>query len=103
MLNYQIISGDGGLAIIRCSGRLTLPTSAGFIKISDEMKALGRRDWQLDLSGVEFIDSAGMWMLLMVRDVVLQLQGKLQLTGATGQVAKALDLASFDEIMRSDA
>jgi len=101
-LEYRIIPGEDGRAVVYCAGRMTLPTQAGFSQIADEMRVNGHSNWLFDLSDVEFIDSAGMWMLLMVRSVAKELGGQLSITGATGQVAKALDLASFEDVIRTE-
>ncbi len=98
-MEYEIIVDQAGVGTLRCEGRLTLPTSGGFTAVTDEMKATGCRTWIVDLSGVDFIDSAGMWTLLMVRDVVTQMNGRLALSGAAGQVAKALRLTRFDDFI----
>jgi anti-anti-sigma factor len=102
-LEYRIVPGDEGRAVVYCVGRMTLPTQAGFARIADDMRAAGNRDWHFDLTDVEFIDSAGMWMLLMVRSVAKELGGQLSISGASGQVAKALDLASFEDVIRTEA
>ena len=101
-MEYRIVPGNDGRAVVYCVGRMTLPTQAGFTRIADDMRVNGNRDWLFDLSDVDFIDSAGMWMLLMVRSVAKELGGQLSITGATGQVAKALDLVSFEDVIRTE-
>ncbi|OIQ88862.1 STAS domain protein [mine drainage metagenome] len=98
-MDYEIIVDQDSVGTLRCQGRLTLPASGGFATVSDQMKATGCRTWIVDLSGVDFIDSAGMWTLLMMRDVVMQMNGRLTLSGAAGQVAKALRLTRFDDLI----
>ncbi|HVI50388.1 MAG TPA: STAS domain-containing protein [Candidatus Sulfotelmatobacter sp.] len=101
-MEYRIVSAEDGRAVVYCVGRMTLPTQAGFSRIADDMRSYGHKNWLFDLTDVEFIDSAGMWMLLMVRSVAKELGGHLSITGAVGQVAKALDLASFEDVIRTE-
>jgi anti-anti-sigma factor len=99
-LEYRIIAGDGGKSVVECSGRLTFSNSTAFMRITEELKAADGKSWVLDLSRLEFIDSAGLGMLLMARDVLGDHKGRLTLKGAQGQVAKALNLARFDELIQ---
>ncbi len=52
----------------------------------------------MDFTNIEFIDSAGLGMLLLAKDAVEQRQVRLVLRGANGQVAKMFSISEFDKI-----
>jgi anti-anti-sigma factor len=63
------------------------------------MKVLEEQEVKLcsfDLSQLEFIDSAGLGMLLIARDLLIQKNARLSLQGAHTQVKKMLDLGRLD-------
>ncbi|HVI50389.1 MAG TPA: STAS domain-containing protein [Candidatus Sulfotelmatobacter sp.] len=102
-MEYRIYAGEGGKSVIECSGRLTFTNSSAFMRITEELRAADGKSWVLDLSRLEFIDSAGLGMLLMARDILGDHKGRLTLKAAQGQVAKALSLARFDELIQIEA
>lgn len=102
-MDYKILPGAGGKSIIECTGRLTFSNSTAFMRVTEEMKTSQSKHWVLDLSKLEFIDSAGLGMLLMARDLVGQMAGTMSLKGASGQVSKALNLARFEELIPTEA
>jgi len=102
-LEYRIYAGEGDKSVVECSGRLTFSNSTAFMRITEELKAAEGKSWVLDLSRLEFIDSAGLGMLLMARDILGDHKGRLTLKGAQGQVSKALNLARFDELIQIEA
>ncbi len=51
-----------------------------------------------DLSGLDFVDSAGLGMLLIVREEALKANRRIILKGACGQVKKLFDLSRFDTL-----
>ncbi len=102
-MDYRIVSTAGGRTVVECGGRLTFSNSTTFMRVAEELKATGDGHcWVFDLSGLEFIDSAGLGMLLMARDMAGQQNGRMLLKGATGQVEKALSLARFDELIPTE-
>lgn len=101
-MEYRIVEHAGEKSVVECSGRLTFSNSAAFMRVTEEIKNSGQKDWVLDLGKLEFIDSAGLGMLLMARDLIEQIGGQLWLKAATGQVAKALDLARFEELIPTE-
>ncbi|MDP1820778.1 MAG: STAS domain-containing protein [Acidimicrobiales bacterium] len=53
----------------------------------------------LDLSGCEFLDSAGVSLLLTTRMRLGSVGGELRIIGAHGQVAKALQISGVSEVL----
>lgn len=59
----------------------------------------GRRKLVLDLSGVEYIDSAALGMLVFVTGEMARKDGKTVLTGANQRVTDVITLAHVDQIL----
>ncbi len=90
------------VAIVTLSGRLTFAENAAFRRVVEAVAQQTCRDVVLDLSGLDFLDSAGMGMLLVVRDLVAGRGGRATLRGADGQVARMLLLAKFGDFFALD-
>ncbi len=52
----------------------------------------------VDLSDVEFIDSAGLGMLLLARDEISKTSSNLTLKAPQGQVLRMFNVARFDQM-----
>lgn len=79
------------------SGRLTFAASVDFRAIVDRLAAGHAAEVVVNLGDTEFIDSAGLGMLLVARDAVVGRGGTICLRNARGQVARMLDLAKFED------
>jgi anti-anti-sigma factor len=77
-------------------GRLTFAQNGEFRRVVEALTEV-EGEVVLDLAEVEFIDSAGLGMLLVARDTVLRGNGRLALRHAGGQVGRMLDLAKFGD------
>ena len=53
----------------------------------------------LDLAGLEKIDSAGLGMIVLLKDEVEDAGGQFSVRGASGQVKKMLDISRFEQLM----
>jgi stage II sporulation protein AA (anti-sigma F factor antagonist) len=93
------IESQGGETIVACMGRMMFADTGEFLKLSEDIKQSDGKVWVLDFSNLTFIDSAGLGMLLMIRELIESQGGKVSIRGATGQVRKALDLAKFQELI----
>lgn len=56
----------------------------------------------VDLTDVDYIDSAGLGMLLNLRERAGKTETQITLTGAAGLTREALELASFDTLFAID-
>lgn len=79
---------------IALKGRLTFADYGAFREISQSFDNVN--SCLLDLTELEFIDSAGLGMLLIARDKVKQKNGQVILRVSSGQVKKMLDLGQFE-------
>ncbi len=93
-LNLQ--SGNCTVAI---SGKFTFDIHRQFREYSEQ--ALDQPDCKhldMDLSGVEYLDSSALGMLLLVRDKATALGKKVRLKGATGTTLQILQTVKFTEM-----
>lgn len=82
---------------ITFSGRFTFADHDGFQRVLEHMKTQSGAV-TLDLSRVEFIDSAGLGMLLMARETAEGRSLRLTLKGARGTVAKMFEVSRFNTL-----
>ena len=93
------IKKDGMNAICTLTGELTFNDHDQFRRMLDEALDGGMKQVSLDLVNLEFIDSAGMGMLLVGQDKSSSEGWSFQLTGPQGQVKKMLDLAKLSQVI----
>lgn len=82
---------------IALSGRLTFAENSDFRRMLNGLEQGGDGTVVLDLSALDFMDSTGMGMLLVVRDVMAGRGGQVVLRNAQGQVGRMLELAKFSD------
>jgi anti-anti-sigma factor len=84
---------------IAISGNFTFEIHRQFREYSEQ--ALGHPGCQrldMDLSGVDYLDSAALGMLLLLRDKTTTLGKQVRLKGATGSTLNILRTVKFDEM-----
>lgn len=91
------LSRDAHGHTVRMQGRLLHKDFSQINQLLGEIKQAGGQGLVVDLSGVEFIDSGGIGLLLLLRD---QLKYAITLRGATGQPANLLQNAHMDELFQ---
>ena len=96
-MDYQIQSTATGLTVT-LSGRLTFTENAQFRAMLMQLQEHSTTAVTLDLGEVEFIDSAGLGMLLYTRDTLHQRQGVVSLSAARGQVGRMLELSRMQDL-----
>ncbi|WP_404425916.1 STAS domain-containing protein [Thalassospira australica] len=98
-MNYTT-EQSGDTIKVELNGRFTFGDHSGFRKLIDEIRSQSAEVQILDLSGVEFIDSAGLGMLLLARDEGEKARATVILKGAQGQVKRMLEVARFDTLFK---
>ncbi|HLN23029.1 MAG TPA: STAS domain-containing protein [Patescibacteria group bacterium] len=93
------IDSRGSETLVVCTGRMMFADTSEFLRLSEDIKLSDGKVWVLEFSDLAFIDSAGLGMLLMIRELIETQSGKVSIRGAAGQVRKALDLAKFQELI----
>jgi len=93
------VQGDDNTKELYLQGRLTFSDNVVFRKIVDDLKEYNGAKCIFDLSDLEFIDSAGLGMLMLLRDATVSKSFKISIRNADGQVRRMLEIAKFDALI----
>ncbi|AIB12793.1 STAS domain-containing protein [Azospirillum sp. YIM DDC1] len=85
--------------LVRLRGRLTFNDHAKLRALIREMLQNKAKRQVLDLSTLEFVDSAGIGMLLIAREEMANADKQLVLRSAAGQVKRVLTVAQLNKIV----
>ncbi|MEM6334065.1 MAG: STAS domain-containing protein [Planctomycetota bacterium] len=85
------------LAVIQISGDFTADDTDRFQRQALEQIDLNVRDFVLDLSESDYLDSAGLEALLWLQDESAQKLGQVRLASLTEQVATILRITRLDK------
>jgi anti-anti-sigma factor len=97
---YDIIH-DGVRAEIQLAGELTFAAHRKFRRVVANLGERSPEQVTFDLSRVDYIDAAGLGLLLVVRDAVSGSGGHSTLKGAQGQVDRMLTVARFSDLFQA--
>lgn len=97
-MDYGIESKDLE-TVVRLRGRLTFNDHAKLRGLIREMLQLSGKRHVLDLSALDFVDSAGIGMLLIAREELANAEKTLVLRSAQGQVKRVLTVAQLSKIV----
>ncbi|MCW8914803.1 MAG: STAS domain-containing protein [Magnetovibrio sp.] len=93
------INNDSTQRNVNMNGRLTFNDHDVFREITKSLEETGPSKCMINLNGLEFIDSAGLGLLLLVKEAAGENNISLSITGAKDQVAKMLDITKFNELI----
>jgi anti-anti-sigma factor len=96
MESNVITNGDG--KHIALSGQLTFADNQKFRKIVELASDSSVRSLEFDVSAMDFIDSAGLGMFLLLRDECLKRNISISIHSAQGQVEKIFTISKFDQL-----
>lgn len=94
-MDYEI-KDTGSAREVTLRGRLTFDGNERFRTIVESLSGQPQRPVTVDVSQLEFIDSAGLGMLLLLKDA---LTGHLTLQAPQGQVKRLLAASHFNTLM----
>ena len=102
-LSASIENLPEGIAVVTLSGGLTLGTS---LKIADsQIQAViesGASRMVIDLTGVEYVDSAGLGMLMYTYGLLNDKGGEARLCGVNARVQALLQMTKTDTFLPID-
>lgn len=84
---------------VRLSGRLEFTDHDQLRDVVAILDGQRARRFIVDLSALEFIDSAGLGMLLILQEEAEQRSITMTVRGLTGDVKRSIDLARIGEII----
>ena len=82
------------------SGQLTFSDNQKFKEIIESLNQVGIRALEMDFSGITFIDSAGLGMLLLLRDNCNERHIPITIISPVGQVQKVFQISKFDQLFK---
>lgn len=92
------VSTNDGKTTITLKGRFDFNAHREFREAVDQALAATAREVAIDMSGVEYLDSSALGMLLMLRDKAKGATRDVRLQGCSGAVKQVLDIANFSKL-----
>jgi len=100
LLNIVEKKLEPDITVVEVSGRLALGRESQRIEtLVDELSKKGEARVVIDLTGVEYIDSAGIGMLALASGKMKEAGGKLVLVAPEGRVLQMLKLTQMNAIL----
>jgi anti-anti-sigma factor len=99
-MQFQIDGDDSRVSI---SGEFTFTDHSTFKSMVDRLFSSSKNTFVIDLSKLEFIDSAGLGMLLIARDEANKDARRLVLRAPRGQVKRIFDVTEFGTLFTIEA
>ncbi|MBI2235929.1 MAG: STAS domain-containing protein [Magnetospirillum sp.] len=96
-MRYEFTEGPGGLVLV-LRDQLTFSDREAFDGVIERIVRSGGRQAAIDLNQLDYMDSAGLGMLLTLRDGAERAGIEVRLTRAKGEVKELLTLACFDSL-----
>lgn len=95
------ITKDGSKAVIMLSGRFDFNTHREFRSAYEHLVTDTEiREIEVDFSGVDYLDSSALGMLLMLRDKASGAGKEVALANVRGNVKQVLDIANFGKLFK---
>jgi anti-anti-sigma factor len=94
---------DDDNARVSISGEFTFTDHIAFKAVASRLFERQDKPIVIDLAKLEFIDSAGLGMLLIVRDEANKARRSLVLRNPCGQVKRMFDVTKFDTLFTVEA
>jgi len=88
-----------GYCVVKLEGRLdavTAPEAEGYL---GDLVAGGETGLAVDLTGVDYVSSAGLRVFLVTAKKLKAAGGELSLTGLAGNVKEVIEISGFPSIM----
>ena len=92
---------DNDSAEVHLHGEFTFAQHRKFRHVVSKLRDHAPGQVVVNLSKVEYIDAAGLGLLLVARDAVSGTGGRATLKGASGQVGRMLAVARFDALFQA--
>lgn len=94
---FEIIEPE---AIVSMTGRFTFTDNGTFRNLLDDIDKHTISSLTINVSGIDYVDSAALGMFLLLRDHAEKKHILLTLSGAQGQVLKIFNTSRFDQLFR---
>lgn len=92
------VSSHDGKTIIQLQGRFDFNAHREFREAVDQAVKDAAAQIQVDLGGVDYLDSSALGMLLMLRDKAKSTGKAVTLANARGSVKQVIEIANFGKL-----
>jgi HptB-dependent secretion and biofilm anti anti-sigma factor len=92
------VSNRDGKMVLVLQGRFDFNSHREFREAVDQAINGATRDIQVDLAGVDYLDSSALGMLLMLRERAKGSGKEVELANARGSVKQVIDIANFGKL-----
>ena len=100
LLHIEEKQVEPDIALVELKGRLALGRESQRVEaLADELVKTGRLRTILDLSGVDYIDSAGIGILALVAGKLKEAGGRLAVVAPEGRVRSMLSMTQMTQIL----
>lgn len=98
-MNVQV-SLVGNKAVLSVSGRFVFAMHSEFRKCAQEILDAPQVEYiEIDLQRAEYLDSAALGMMLLLRERALKTRKRpIRISGCSGQVKGVLGMCNFDQL-----
>lgn len=96
-VKYEIIDAEAGPTLI-LKDQLTFADRDLFDSLIDKLLARKKRRVAVDMAGLDYMDSAGLGMLLTLRDRADRASAEVSIHNPRAEVRELLVLACFDSL-----
>ncbi len=98
-MQYTQKTSDG-ICTISMDGQFTFSDNMAFRAITEEIAKHSISQVNLDVSNLDYVDSAALGMFLLLREFAQKRHINLTLIGPQGQVKKVFDVSRFDQLFK---
>jgi len=103
ILETEVFTFEPGITGISCSGRFTLGNRLSELEgLVNSLLKEGVRKLVLDLTHVEFVDSAGLGVIMHISGQIEQMGGQLRIAGGNAQAHRLFDITHTGKILAID-
>ncbi len=96
-MEYSLID-DGDKKRLVFYGNIIPSSRSKFLEVSEKMPASEQKHWLLEVQEFEYIDSAGLGMLIELQENGKKHGIKMSIAGANRLVKRMFDLSRFDKL-----
>ncbi|WP_135076556.1 STAS domain-containing protein [Terasakiella sp. SH-1] len=93
------ITENNGVVHVKLLGELTLTDEESFRSLSLEASEANGSKCVIDLTGLEFLDSAGLGLLLVLKEFCDDTSKTVSLIPGSGDVREILDISEFSSLI----
>ncbi|MDP9868409.1 MULTISPECIES: STAS domain-containing protein [Streptosporangium] len=97
-LRTEVQSTDAGTTLLVLAGDLDYDTAAELFPLAQELLAGQPRRLELDLSGLEFVDSSGVAALINVYNTAREHGGTMRIVALTSYLRHLFKVTALDQV-----